>query len=789
MYVEPLYIYNNYASINGCITYYYKIKPINSLYASDTQLSDLISNLHKKVLDVNMAAEILIKPIRIDTQRIVNNYEELYKANGEPRLNKLKDVYMSDLKKQLNDRKLYRYEIYLMFCDGREELKSRKIFNIFSNDDDKLSKPMQQLCDIASAEIFKKLSTGLSAELLNYESITSLHNYLAIPADNYSDYYTKPEASYLKYDIKTKREVNFKELYSRVLIASEIKEVMSDGLVANTVINNIQLYNFPVDTIIKYDIEHTNKFKNRMSAKKETLRKSAKIYNNLSSRKDGQAIKAKELAGIGENVDESIEGSKLRWQMMFRMYSENEEMLNKRTEFLIRNFQGKKIVLTYELGEQESLSMHLFPFNTSFKHYVNTTDVLFFAHYNLFGGLYIGEEYEGVMISNTMPAQLPILINVNAPMEGTSKTSSTTSAFVGETGGGKSQLANNIMLVSMIFYGHIVLAVDPKGDRKNLVNTLNRYGDIANEIVIGGDKCEAGIFDPFLLNEGNDDKALAEAKNQIAQIARAVNPNLSISLAAIDAAYLDMKIKKEKGLIKHYTLTTLSEALTQYDKSLADPLNGLVSDPTAKLFFGNEDTDISKVFKLDKCLNLITFDDLPIYNPDDNKIEYHDDDIQHRIFALAIGKVADISNIFMRTNPGKAKTEQIDELKIFNSVPGGASVAINANLLARSMLTNLQFILQNWSDLPESIINNTGQFFVGSMKSQKEIDLILEHFSLDNNSTLKDVLRDRTKDEGVQVTKKYNFLYVDYNNRKALTKMKILPMFEKAFCTLKSKGE
>ena len=94
-------------------------------------------------------------------------------------------------------------------------------------------------------------------------------------------------------------------------------------------------------------------------------------------------------------------------------------------------------------------------------------------------------------------------------------------------------------------------------------------------------------------------------------------------------------------------------------------------------------------------------------------------------------------------------------------------------------------ILQNWSDLPESIINNTGQFFIGNMKSKQEIELILDHFDLSNNSALASVLVNRTQDEGLSEVKKFNFLYCDYNNRKAITKLKFMNTFSKAFNTFK----
>ena len=60
-----------------------------------------------------------------------------------------------------------------------------------------------------------------------------------------------------------------------------------------------------------------------------------------------------------------------------------------------------------------------------------------------------------------------------------------TVAFVGETGSGKSQIANYFALLSMIFYGHRLLLVDPKGDRHKLVKLLDRFGDLTSHLIIG----------------------------------------------------------------------------------------------------------------------------------------------------------------------------------------------------------------------------------------------------------------------------------------------------------------
>lgn len=789
MYVDPIYIYDegNIVSYNECICYYYQVRPINSLYASDTQLSTLIENLHEKILSVNMAGAIYILPERINEKAIIEYYESMYKQHRNPVLDKLKQSVMKDIKKQLSDKVKYRYKIYVVFTDNREALKKRWLSDILKKNNDRLDKRSITLAEIVDEQIYKKLSTNLTVERLTQEQTMQLHNYMAIPVEGViADYYTLPHPTELGYEYKYIKQTNFKKIYTRTLIADTIAQnKLTDGYKANTAINKIQEYNYPVDTIIKFDLEHTQTFRRNMKGKKEDIKKSAKRYYNMSDSIDKDAKKALELAKIGENVDASIEDSKIRWQMLFRIRANDTEMLTKRSDNMRKKFEGKGISLTYAIGEQEKLSNHIFPFKNTYNHYLHLTDVLYFAHFNFFGGLYIGEEDIGIISTFTNPADLPVRIDVEAPIKGKAKSASSTSIYAGETGAGKSQLANNTMLMSMIFYGHKTLNIDPKGDRHKLVALLNSYGDIASHLIIGDKHCPSGMFDAFLLHSDDQVEALAVAKNDIMMLARAVNKKQDISLLSIDQAYEKMCMSKASGKIKRLTMSYLVNYLMEFDPIVASNVLSLKRDPMARLFFADEQTDISEVFRLDRPYNLVTFAKMPVYSGDDKKIAYHEDDLNHNIFALVLSKTEEITNMFIRLEKGKAKSLLVDEAKLWATVPGGMSVLINNNLIARSELCNLLIILQNWSDLPDSIINNTGQFFIGSMKSKKEIELILKHFDLDNNSTLSSTLQDRTKDEGVSVKKQYNFLYCDYNNRKAITKLKFLDTFSTAFRTFK----
>lgn len=71
-----------------------------------------------------------------------------------------------------------------------------------------------------------------------------------------------------------------------------------------------------------------------------------------------------------------------------------------------------------------------------------------------------------MIISYTVPGGIPIFHDISKPLLGKTKTSAPAIVFVGETGAGKTQLADLEAFQNMIFKGMKVLTVDPKGDRE-----------------------------------------------------------------------------------------------------------------------------------------------------------------------------------------------------------------------------------------------------------------------------------------------------------------------------------
>ncbi len=210
-----------------------------------------------------------------------------------------------------------------------------------------------------------------------------------------------------------------------------------------------------------------------------------------------------------------------------------------------------------------------------------------------------------------------------------------------------------------------------------------------------------------------------------------------------------------------------------------------MDDPNARLFFADEQTDIDHVFDMSKRYNLVTFEKMPLYSKDKDSAAFDPNQKDHRLFAILFSRLQEVISEFMKGNREENKLLLIDEVRIFTMIPGAIEIINSASRQARTWLTLLFFISQRLSDFPDEVLDQTGQYFIGSLESRKEIDFVLDYMKLVGNTTVAGILVDRTKDEGLDPNKKYNFLYCDYNNRKAVTKASFNDLFKESFDTLK----
>ena len=156
---------------------------------------------------------------------------------------------------------------------------------------------------------------------------------------------------------------------------------------------------------------------------------------------------------------------------------------------------------------------------------------------------------------------------------------------------------------------------------------------------------------------------------------------------------------------------------------------------------------------------------------------------------MLFSRVQGIIDGFMKRFANQETIIIFDEYKVYQKTPGGEAVVDNVVRQARTWQMHPFLITQELSSISDAILNNVGEIFVGSLKSSKEIEFILEEMKLSNHPTVRGALIDHTQDEGVTEEKKYNFLMQDYNNRKCLTKNKIPRCFAETFRTLKDEDD
>lgn len=781
MHTGITYTYDNINYHNEVISYYYQVKPINSLFTSNLQQSQLMKIFQDKIEKVNMPGMIIIKPKQIDNQKVINQYVYNFNKHGNPDFKDIAVDLIKDYRRDLGKVPKYRYEIFLVFTDGRDDIHKMS-FRVIPKDNKPLKKQELETYQSVDKEIYSILSNGLEVSKLKENKVTALLQYLSVPVDDKIDqYYVEPTAVNLQYEYKKLGNDQYQKMYTRTLMAAKFDRTKVNPNEVDDIVNTLQLERFPTDVIVKFDLIHTKKFKREMTARKQNIKKNSNLYTSLSNQTNEEGRKAYIRAVTGESAELSKEDLKVRWQLYLRIRAESENLLETRSNRLQVKFDKKAISLSYLIGDQLKLANDLFPYRAMNHRFVQLTDMSYFARFNFFGGLYVGEEDENMILTYTRPGEIPIFYDSSLTLEGKTRTNSSVVYFAGETGSGKTQLADHMGLMNMVFKGMRNLIIDPKGDRKKKIQFL---GNRAAHLEIGSADCPNGMFDPYVMNQ-NANEALDQAKRDIASLARALDKDIKIDFYDIVESHEEMLVDYKNGIIKRLSLTNLLTYIARKNKILSRQLKSLCNDKMARLFFADEKTEFSTTFNLNKDYNLITFAHMPLFNQKGELQQYNPNALDHAIFSVVLSRVQGIVYNFMKSFGEEENVLIVDEYRVFKSIPGGETIVDNLVMQVRSWLTHLYIISQAPSDASAQIVNNIGQYFIGSLGSAEEIDHVLKNLQLDNHGMIKQVLLDKTKSEGVSEQDKYTFLYQDYNNRKCVTKMKIPNTFKEIFKTLK----
>lgn len=773
----------NIVLMDDTYNFIYKFTPVNSIFGTNTQSLTLIQTMKKLLSEVNMCGSIYLLPQEIDIDKILDYHERKFEENYDEVLKELKEEYMLDLSKNLYDQVYYRYHIYIVFTDNRNGIQKKMMDRFITRETARPSKRFVSNLKFWEEELFKKIkATNLEvSQEKSIQQVNRLFNYIALPLepkerDNVTNYHSTAYSNYIDYEYTTNGEIH--HLYTKTAIAEQYNDII--GKAQNNLINRIQLSNYPVDIVVKFDLVHSKEFKKKMQDKYNEINKSVKKYEKASDTKDSSERVALNVAELAKNIDPAIEQTIFQTQTMFRLRSRSVEQLEQRYQDLQKRLE-KTLFLQELRGRQDKLAENLQFYQTTCHEHYHDFNMDFFTSFNYLGGFYIGEEQEGLVVTYGLHNKVPVLIDYEKVLQGKTKTAAPTTVALGETGSGKSQAVNHILISLMLFLGVKVLVIDPKGDRNKLITKLGEK--VASHLELGSEECMSGMFDPYFTTNTLKD-GLEKAQTLLVQMERMLNPKTSISLKKIEVAHQKMIEKIEFGFYQSANLSNLVDELEFIYPDAVENVVALKNHSHARLFFGNDFVNFKDAFDFSRSFNLITLKGMP------NLEDYDKNNVSHQIASLLLSTVYEIAHQFINTYQGKLKAMLIDEFRLYKVAKGAEGSVEQITRIARSNLLFPFIISQELADIPDGILSQTGMYLAGSLKTKEGIQYMLQKLSMEENIEIAAMLNDETKNEGVSEDRKYNFLYVDFNNRKAPCKLKFQSSYIDAFDTkLKKSGD
>lgn len=782
MYIHNHYVYKNIVSVYEGIHYVYEVSPINTSFANESQVNTVAYALGDTIIDLNMPGTIIAVPCAIPVEKIFENHEELWQKNGIKTLQKHKEEYIDNLKKILLLQHYYNYRLFFIISDGRLEVNK---VGLMARDSIKLSNAQVEQYMLRNKMMYNIIKKRFNVDFCNAQDIEFILNYLAIPFEGkVENYYTRQTPTHIEYTYKSMKSKEFKTMYTKTAVAKKFNyQVVKEENYASDVITNLHLSTYPIDYIVKWDLWQDKAFRNEMKYQHHRLTRNNKSYYENTGMRDKEGELAAALANKGKDLALDKDKSKIKYQLLLRVRASTLEMLEARYDALKEEFERASIEITYDNGRQEKLSEHLMFYRNTYRSYVHSQHIYFFSHLNYFGGLCIGEQYKGVVVGYTVPGKKPVLIDPLAPYQNRARTSAGTYCAIGQTGSGKSQILNNYVLCSLIFYGSKTLFVDPKGDHEKVIEYLGKEN--ASHIILGSDECESGILDPYLISNDFYDNAKDEsvkamilqrgfedARDILINLSRMINSKLEISHTELIKTHERMLQLWKDNSIKKLNLTSYLKVYKHLygDNKFFDEIAPFTKDTNARLFFGTEDTKLDNLLSFDKPFNLFTFQTKLL---EDSKKEVSSiEAINQKILLLQYKKVNEIIMKFLEAhkNSSKLKTIVLEECYVYQRIPSGATMLNGLTRIVRSYVTQLITASQSCNDFDSSFFEQVGVLFLGSIKSEA-IPTATEVIQIGDNPTLLDVLKFDNSQEGLDLESKFKFILQDYNNRKAVIRL------------------
>lgn len=765
---------NILAHKNGA-SFIYKLPTFNTSLGTDSAKKSANELIVKLIYKMGMKGELLILPRR----ELIKDFVS-YHYSPDPE-SKLQNDYVKELSSLLRSKNLQEYDTYIAFNESEMKQGKKKWLRNGEFDANLSKSRRESLIKLGSLYLELLQESNKQIRAINADEVQMICQYLKFSIRNVTDDFV---FEYTPRSIKTYSESRsgaVTEVNNMYIQASDFPQDLSSSI---KLIEGLKRFNFPVDMVIKFDVNLKNiKLEKEMRQAKRSFLDENKKYKRNTQDSEG-LHEYKEKAKIAQKAQKDMQRADsaiIQMQFNLRLATQKEEfdVLANRYKAVKKRFEHSRISIVSCLGKQNVMHDNFQLGDLSYGENIHSFSKAYTEKLSLLSDSKIGlpDVHTSKVACYEVLSNKPVLIDEYEPLRGKTAKTQSTIAYVGSSGSGKSQLVNNHLMNNVIMNGAKALVIDPKGDREDFFKG-EQLIDSYTELKIGSNLMYKGLMDLF------DNENIHESKLKIIDYVKllyelAVKTH-EYELAAVgkflDEYYLE-EVSKHcmLGFMKFVENTYITEETKKNDNeriatSLLKLLVAFENLPFSNLFYGDEDTE---KLSFDSDLTIIILESI-----DDKE---NNNTIKKQLFNHVFLHITTFVKDFLRTieknTPSEIVIEEVEYLNEQTSIGLEDEVA----RLARSWGTVFRYVLQNPSGISDATKNNTGTWFVGRCENNAEFKIITDFFELEPRSV--GFLRTSNNDEGLPEAHKHNFLLVDSNNRKSRVKAHFLPMFEKMFDT------
>ena len=502
-----------------------------------------------------------------------------------------------------------------------------------------------------------------------------------------------------------------------------VKEIINDLEFPNSeIIYYQQHFDFPVDTSINLKVIENRKALSTIRNRKKMLDDIDEHAARSGNDTNGDVLESLEVINELEADLAVTKDSMYEMSYLLRISAPTEEELEQRVTAVKDYYDKTSIKLVCPVGDMLNFHHEFIPSSPRTNTIINRVKSDFPACLG-FGASQVLGENEGIAVGYTKYGGKYVYLQPWRAAQGVNGaiTNSSSIAFVGATGFGKS-FNVNMLLYFCILFGSKAVILDPKSERGKW---KEKFPDIAHEINImnlTADDENRGILDPFIIMPNlKDAESLSMDVLSFLLGIGIQDEKFPVLKKAISAV---AKLP-QRGLL--FVVDELRKEENSQAQALANHIESFVDSGLGSLLFSYGVTHNKIDF--DSKINIIQIAGLML--PNEN-VDPKDYTILQALSVALMMITSMLSLKFIHSEPNIFKIVLIDEAWSILKIAQGKELSDRLIREGRSMNAAIWLCTQNAKDIEDEVIrNNLGMIFLFHALGNAEVSNYLEILGLD----------------------------------------------------------